>query len=161
MANPKQITAGALRQIKATGYTNSCGEYWSQKFFLSALTNNLEIYFHKTESAGAYMDALEKNKEIIDKSTQALLDSCGALVVQAKESNKQLAGATGKIRANIEYLSVAIEKLAKVSKDTDLANTAALMLSLVDSLERLAVLEQKGVLGKIMQSMTSGGVRHG
>ena len=75
------------------------------------------------------------------------------MVEAANEANKQMASVTGKFRSGTEHLGVAIDKLMKVAGRPDYEQTVKLTDSLVDSLERLAVLEEKGLLDKVMSAM--------
>ena len=75
------------------------------------------------------------------------------MVNAAREANKQMSDVTGKFRDGTEKLSFAIDKLMKVAGRGDFEKTVELTESLVSSLERLAVLEEKGLLDKVMKAM--------
>lgn len=99
------------------------------------------------------MEALDRTKRQIEENTEAILSSGRKLVDTAKDANKQMADVTGKFRDGTERLGNAIDKLMKVAGRGDFAETVKLTESLVDSLERLAVLEEKGLLDKVMRAM--------
>ena len=76
--------------------------------------------------------------------------------VESTLYNKQVADVTGKFRHGTESLGAAIDKMAKIAARADFEKTVALAESLVQSLERLAVLEEKGVLDKVIKAMSAG-----
>ena len=99
------------------------------------------------------METLDRTKQQIEENTEAILSSGRKLVDAAKDANKQMADVTGKFRDGTERLGNAIDKLMKVAGRGDFAETVKLTESLVDSLERLAALEEKGLLDKVMRAM--------
>jgi len=99
------------------------------------------------------MSHLESTKQQINENTDAILTSVHKLVDSAKDANKQMSDVTGKFRDGTEKLGSAIDKLMKVAGRVDYAETVRLTESLVSSLERLAALEEKGVLDKVMKAM--------
>ena len=151
-ANTKGMTAGAMRQIKQQGYTTAAGG-WHTMDRVYELANEVSIYLDEREPLGKYMTVLEKATEDAKAMTEALMKSTYAMVEQAKESNKQLNDVNGKMRDGAEKLALAIEKFNKVAGNTNFAETAKQAESLVNSLERLAVLEASGVLDKVMKAM--------
>ncbi len=99
------------------------------------------------------MTELAKAKQQIDESTEAILASGHRLVDVAKDANKKMADVTGRFRDGTERLGSAIDKLMKIAGRADYAETVKLTESLVDSLERLASLEERGLLDKVMKAM--------
>lgn len=99
------------------------------------------------------METLERTKVQIEENTDAIEASAGKLVQTATEANKKMADVTGKFRDGTERLGNAIDKLMKIAGRGDFAETVKLTESLVDSLERLAALEEKGLLDKVMKAM--------
>ena len=99
------------------------------------------------------MDALENTKQQLDDNTTAIQAAGRRLVDAAKDANKQMSDVTGKFRAGTEHLGVAIDKMMKVAGRGDYEKTVQLTCTLVESLERLAVLEEKGLLDKVMRAM--------
>jgi len=147
------VTSGALREIRRHGATTSCGGLFSTKFVVEELNKGTHLYFERTEPAGVYMTDIAEAKVKIDEGTAAIQKSSHALVESARDANKQMSEVTGKFRDGTEKLSVAIDKLMKVAERGDFAETVKLTVTLVDSLERLAVLEEKGLLDKVMKAM--------
>jgi hypothetical protein len=149
--NMRNVTAGSLRELKENGYTTGSGGLWS----VDRLGKDLrpELYFYRTEPAGVFMQSLETTKLQLDDSTEAILASGRKLVETAKTANKQMADVTGKFRDGTDKLASAIDKLMKVAGRGDFAETVRHTITLVDSLERLAVLEEKGLLDKVMRAM--------
>ena len=99
------------------------------------------------------MDALESTKQQINENADAILAAGRKLVDTARDANKNMADVTGKFRDGTEKLGNAIDKLMKVAGRGDFAETVKMTESLVDSLERLAILEEKGLLDKVMRAM--------
>lgn len=148
----KGVTAGNLRQVKQQGYAES-GELISGDFGTRKITSNPMIFFSKIEPAGVFMEALENTRQQITENAEAILSAGGKLVDAAKNANKQMAEVTGKFRDGTERLGNAIDKLMKIAGRGDFAETVKMTESLVDSLERLAILEEKGLLDKVMRAM--------
>lgn len=144
------ITAGALREIKRNGFTHASGGFFSEDAIKSFTPDH---YFVKREPAGAYMDALEKTQQTINDNTDAIQASAKRLVESAVDANKQMHHVSGKFREGTEKLGVAIDKFMKIASRGDFAETVKLTESFVDSMERLAVLEEKGLLDKVMKAM--------
>ena len=151
-ANTRGMTAGAMRQIKQQGYTTAAGG-WHEINQVYGMAAEGSIYLNEREPLGRYMSALQQTAEDAKALTEALLKSTHAMVEQARESNKQLNDVNGKMRDGAEKLALAIEKFNKVAGNTNFAETAKQAESLVNSLERLAVLEASGTLDKVMKAM--------
>lgn len=149
----RNTTAGALRQVKQHGMTTASGGLFLPDFIDSVARTDFKSFFLKHEPAGQFMSELESKAEAIDKTTEAIMSASRRMVETARDSSKQLADSTGKMRATTEHLGVAIDKLMKVAGRPDFATTVTLTESLVASLERLAVLEEKGLLDKVMKAM--------
>jgi soluble cytochrome b562 len=149
----RNVTSGALRQAKQHGATTACKGLFSREG-VDRLALRVDAYFDHNEPAGAYMDTLERTKQQFEENTEAVSASARKLVEVAVESNKQIAGVTGKFREGTERLGVAIDKLTKVAGRGDFAQLVKQTESLVDSLERLAALEEKGLLDKVIKAMS-------
>ena len=100
------------------------------------------------------MTSLKTAVEDTEAMTEALLKHANSMVEQAKETNKKLNDLSGKMRDGADKLNSAIEKFNKVTNNTNFAETAKHAESLVNSLERLAVLEASGTLDKVMKAMS-------
>ena len=149
----KGVTAGALRELKQHGFSTAGGGLFSQKLIEQIPVNTPNMYFSKNEPAGVYMSNLEQTQRAIDENTEAIEVSAKRLVEAAVDANKQMAHVNGKFREGTEKLGVAVDKLMKIVNRGDFAETVRLTESFVDSLERLAVLEEKGILDKVMKAM--------
>ena len=148
------VTSGALRQVAQKGGTTASGGLHSTESIRAMVRSiNPTDYFNKREPAGEFMETLNKTQTQIDENTDAIQRAAHKLVESAKDANKQMADVTGKFRSGTEHLGVAIDKLMKVAGRSDYEKTVALTKSLVESLERLAVLEEKGMLDKVMKAM--------
>lgn len=146
------LTAGALREAKRKGYTTACGGQFSTEY----LRNNFgdaTAYLDKREPTGVFMTQLSEVKQHVEDGADAIFKAGAQLVAVAKEANKNMADVTGKFRDGTAKLGDAIDKMNKVAERGDFANTVKLVESLVTSLERLSVLEEKGVLVKVMSAM--------
>jgi hypothetical protein len=152
----KGTTAGALRELKRDGFTRAAGGWFSQDFLSNNLLvgNNFDLYLSKNEPLGEFMNKAEITKENIDNVSDAIRKASVNMVETAREANKQLNDASGKMRDGTEKLSVAIEKMMKIAGRADFANTVKITESFVSSLERLAELEEKGLLDKVMKAMS-------
>lgn len=147
------LTSGALRQLKQTGHTTASGGHFSILMVRSIAATGGASFFNKREPAGQFMEALDQTKKQIDENTTAIQEAGRKLVESAKEANKQMSDVTGKFRAGTEHLGVAIDKLMKVAGRGDYEKTVQLTCTLVESLEKLAALEEKGLLDKVMKAM--------
>ena len=147
----RNVTAGALRQIKNEGFTSASGGLFEKRFVL----NNLhpKLVFLPTEPAGVFMETLDRTVQQLGENKEAIANAARSLVDTAKDANKQMSDVTGKFRDGTEKLGNAIDKLMKVAGRGDFAETVKLTESLVNSLERLAVLDEKGLLDKVMKAM--------
>lgn len=149
----KGKTSGGLREVKEKGYTTASKGYFDIEFIKRDLIDNPDLYFKRTEPAGIFMSKLEESEKQINEAATAIWTASHKLVENAKEANKQMSDVTGKFRDGTEKLSSAIDKLMKVVDRGDFAETVGLTKSLVDSLERLADLEEKGLLDKVIRAM--------
>lgn len=153
-ANCRNITAGAMRQLKQRGYTTASGGLTQTEAVKNMAQHTRPAeYFSNREPAGIFMSNLESQKQAIEETTEAILAATRRMVDVAKESNKEMAGISGKMRASTESLGAAIDKLTKIASRGDFEKTVALTSTLVDALERLAVLEEKGMLDKVIKAM--------
>lgn len=152
--NCRGVTAGALKQIKKDGYTTASKGLFSSKFVTIKGAISLNDYFSKIEPAGEFMAGLETAKQQIEETSEAIIDAARKLVANAQEANKEMAGISGKFRSGTEHLGVAINKMMQVVSRGDYEKTVKLTCELVDALERLAVLEEKGLLDKVMKAMS-------
>ena len=99
------------------------------------------------------MGTIENAVESLDKAKKSLFEASKEFQESAKSAAKGALDASGKLRDGSEKLGTALDKLMKVSGRADFAETVRLTASLVESLERLAALEEKGLLDKVMKAM--------
>jgi methyl-accepting chemotaxis protein len=151
--NLKGITAGALRQVRQQGSTTAAGG-WHLEDTIHKFAADTALYLRPNEPLGEHMTSLKTAVEDTEAMTEALLKHANSMVEQAKETNKKLNDLSGKMRDGADKLNSAIEKFNKVTGNTNFAETAKHAESLVNSLERLAVLEASGTLDKVMKAMS-------
>lgn len=153
-ARCREATSGKLKQIQRNGYTDD-GSLMSVGYLRTLFADHRFIswYFSKIEPAGIFMEALENTKKQIEENAKAIRESAMTLTTSAREANVQMTEVTRKFRDGTEKLGVAMDKLLKIANNGDFAETVRLTGTLVDSLERLAVLEEKGLLDKVMTAM--------
>jgi len=151
----KGVTLGALRQVRSEGITTACKGLASQAGIDKLMFNTQENYFLKTEPIGGFMATMETMKETVEQNSAATREAIKSLVEDAREGTKALNDVTGKMRDGVERMGVALQKLGKVVGNSDLRQTVELTSSLVDALERLSILEEKGLLSKVIASMSS------
>jgi methyl-accepting chemotaxis protein len=152
-AHLRGMTAGAFRQVKQQGGTTASGG-WHSMDNLKRVALDANTFLQPNEPLGKYMTTLKATAEEATEMTEVLFSNTRAMVDQAKVTSKQLNELSGKMRDGAEKLNSAIEKFNKVVGDTNFAETAKHAESLVNSLERLAVLEASGTLEKVMKAMS-------
>ena len=146
-------TSGALAQIKRQGHTTASGGLWSNKFITHVAVNDLKPLLLKTEPTGKFMDALEQTVKTVEELQEAVMKATRALVASAETSHKEVASASGKIRDQTDKLASAMKKFSDVAGTKQFAEAAETTKNLVDALERLARLQERGLLEKIMQAI--------
>jgi len=99
------------------------------------------------------MSTLTSLEDQISSSANAVNLAIHKLNDAADTAKDKLHDVSGKLRGGAEKLSVAIDKVMTVSGRKDYAEVVRLTESLVSSLERLAELEQKGLLDKVIRAM--------
>lgn len=151
------VTAGAMRQTKKYGYsTNSRdGGLFSVEMVrnLALRPGDIGTYFRKTEPCGEFMENINHHQQNINETRDAIMAASRAMVEAAKESNKQIQDVTGKMRDGSEKLGIAIDKMMKIAGRADFAETVKLTQSFVESMERLAALDERGLLEKVVKAM--------
>lgn len=151
-ANCKGTTLGALREVKRDGYTTQSGGLFDMKL-VKGMMRSSKGFFDKIEPGGVFMSNLEVTQKQIDETSEAISKSARSMVEMARESSKGLSEASSKVRDGTDKMGAALDKFMRVVDRKDFAETVKLTESLVDSLERLAVLEDRGVLDKVMKAM--------
>ena len=152
-SNIRGTTSGALAQIKRQGYTTASGGLWSLNFVNHTATTDLKSFLLKTEPTGKFMDALEQAAKNVGELQEAVMKATKAMVASAETSHKEVATASGKIRDQTDKLASAMKKFTEVAGTKQFAEAAETTKNLVDALERLARLQERGLLEKIMQAV--------
>lgn len=157
-AHCRGTTAGNLRQLKQHHYSVGSNPLFDRDYIFRTFFSSKSCadYFDKREPCGEFMEALERTKHLIEDNTEAVRKSAHRLVDMAREANKDMADVTGKMRDGMDKLSAAIVKMQKSINTQDLEKTVKLTDTLASALERLAALEERGLLDKIMRSMRGG-----
>ena len=99
------------------------------------------------------MDYLNSEEEKLKTLTSAIAEANRRLSDTAKDSAKQMADVSGKFRDGAEKLSVAIDKMTRIAARPDYIKAVETTVTLVEALERLAALEERGALDKVMQAL--------
>ena len=150
------FTSGAIKDLTLNGFTTACGGVFSEKYLTRALTNPrtcMALITSPSEPTGKFMNTLPTLEDQISNSATAVNSAIVKLSDAADTAKDKLHGVSGKLRDGAEKLSVAIDKVMTVSGRKDYAEVVRLTESLVNSLERLAELEQKGLLDKVIRAM--------
>lgn len=149
----RNTTAGAMRQIKQHGISTAsggtCSAEWAEN------TSSVNFLFAKIAPVGIYMTTLENSQLSMALAATATSASAKAIAVSANEATAVVTEASRKMRDSTEKLGTAMQKFAGIFGSSDFAKKAEAAESLVTSLERLAVLEEKGILAKLMKAMTA------
>lgn len=151
-AECRNVTAGALRQVRQTGSTTASGGLWRVDM-VRRLAVDMNGYFRRNEPIGKLMTALEETTKQVNDLQEAIRKGMVATVEAAKVQTKELTEVSGKLRDNAEKLGTAIEKFSKIAGNTKFAESAKQAESLVNSLERLAELQRSGMLDKVMGAL--------
>jgi hypothetical protein len=150
------LTTGAVKQLKLNGFTTACGGIFSKEYFDHAFTDRhtcMGLITSPSEPIGKFMTTLTSLEDQISSSALAVNSAIIKLNGAADTAKDKLHGVSGKLREGAEKLSVAIDKVMVVSGRKDYAEVVRLTESLVGSLERLAELEQKGLLDRVIRAM--------
>lgn len=118
---------------------------------------NQGIFLQKREPMGQVMSNFQKATDDVEKLANALMDRTHDMVAQADTTAKAINSSSAKIRDSADKLGAAIEKFNKIASCTNFAESAKNACSLVESLERLAKLQQSGVLDKVMVAISAEG----
>lgn len=148
----RDATAGQLREISRQGYSED-GQFVRMDVAMAAFASNPNALFNKCEPGGKYMETLQQTKAQLDATTDALAASSRKLVATAKEANAGMTDASRGMRDNIDKLGAAIEKFNKLTGSRDFTETVKHAEALVSAMERLAVLEEKGVLDRVFAAL--------
>ncbi len=110
-------------------------------------------YYSRKEPGGIVMGKMEENTHQMESAEKALTAAINKFVESAKTSEKSIKQTSGKIRDSADKLSAAIQKFMGIANSSDFGKTVEQAESLVNSLERLAALEDSGRLNRVMDAM--------
>ena len=149
------LTSGALRQIKQHGFTNSAGKEggaFSLTYVKSRMAD-LSEYKSKREPLGIYMSQLHEARKDIEETTDAVSASARKMIAEASSASASLTDSSRKMRDATEKLNAQMSKFHTIFANTKFDEQAKAAQSLADALERLAKLEEKGLLSKVMAAL--------
>jgi hypothetical protein len=147
-------TPGAWRQLRQSGQTTACGGLFLGKS-VSLMSIETSGYTRKNEPLGILMTTLSNAKDDIEATSEAILKSARAMVDAAEMANKGMVDSSRKMRDSTEKLTAQMQKFHTVFASTKFEEQAKAAQSLADALERLAALEERGLLSKVMHSLNS------
>jgi len=153
----KNVTSGSLRELAQSGHTTGSGGAFNVKFIKAQLrTATPSDYTSKTETMGKYMQELDSTQKKFEESADAISASIKKMVSAAEIAHKQLHETSAKMRDGTDKLGAAMTKFSAITNNSKFAETAKIASSLVESLERLALLQTTWMLDKVLQSMCKG-----
>lgn len=100
------------------------------------------------------MTALEQAQADMANTTDAISVTSRKMVQAAESANSALTDASRKMRDGTDKLGAAMLKFTGIFGSSDFANQAAAAASLAESLERLAALEERGMLTKVLAALS-------
>ena len=153
-ASCKGITSGAMRQLKQQGYTTASkdGGAFSENL-VNGLTTSLRHYTRHNEPLGIFMNQLTEAKKDIDATTDAVSASSRRMVESAERASSDMVDSSRKMRDATDKLSAQMQKFHAIFSNSKFDEQAKAAASLADSMERLAALEQNGLLSKVIQAL--------
>jgi hypothetical protein len=149
----KGMTAGALRQLQQHGYTTASGGGFSKSFVDHAFIGDQHLYTSKREPVGGYMSNLETAKQHVEEMSEAMSKATRNMVHTADAATKELAAVSGRLRDATDKLGSAIVKFNAATANKSFAESADRATKLVEAMERLAVLQERGVLDKVIKAL--------
>ena len=153
-AHCREMTAGALRQVKETGHTTAGkdGGFWDVRTVSNNMAN-VRGYTAKTEPLGMYMTQLDEAQKTINSTADSVSESARRMVKTAEDASLSLVESSRKMRDATEKLSAQMQKFNSIFSSAKFAEQAEAATKLADALERLAALERTGALQKMMAAM--------
>jgi methyl-accepting chemotaxis protein len=143
-----------MRQIKQQGWTTAGrdGGAFSTDFIRNK-TVSLHGYTRRNEPLGIFMNQLTEAKKDIDATSEAVSASARKMVDAAKQASADMTEASRKMRDATEKLTAQMQKFHSAFANTKFDEQAKAAASLADAMERLAALEDKGLLSKVMAAL--------
>ena len=148
------MTSGAMRQVKQQGFTTAGrdGGAFSAKFVKAQIANRTG-YTRHNEPLGIYMSQLEEARKDIEATTDAVSASTRKMVEAARTASADMTEASRKMRDATERLVAQMGKFHSTFASSKFDEQAKAAASLADAMERLAALEEKGMLSKVIAAL--------
>lgn len=155
-ASCRGVSSGAMRQIKQHGFTTSAGKDGGafSPDYIRAMVANPTGYTRKNEPLGIYMSQLAEAQKTIESTTDAVSASARKMVDEARNASSELTESSRKMREATDKLNSQMQKFHSIFSGAKFDEQAKAAQSLADALERLARLEEKGLLSKVMASLS-------
>lgn len=151
------ITAGALRQIKQQGFTTAGKDGGAcSKDYVQGLIFSQTGFTRKNEPLGIFMSQLTEATKTINETTEAISASSRKMVNEATTASAALTDASRKMRDATDKLTAQMQKFHTVFSNSKFDDQARAAQSLADALDRLAKLEEKGMLTKVIAALNRG-----
>jgi len=99
------------------------------------------------------MRNIEDARNDLEKTSAAVLEAGRRLSAASGETAAQIADASRKMREATDKLSAQMQKFYSIFANSKFDEQARAAQSLADAMERLAALESKGVLSKVMAAL--------
>jgi hypothetical protein len=143
-----------MRQIQQQGFTTAGrdGGAWSKKM-IEGKVATLSGYTRHNEPLGIFMNQLTEAKRDIDATTDAVSASARRMSDSAEQASLDMINSSRKMREATEKLTVQMQKFHTIFNNAKFDEQAKAAASLADSMERLATLEQRGLLSKVIQAL--------
>ena len=151
----RNITSGALRQIKQQGYSTNTqdGGVFSTAFIRSMQAHGTNIFAKPNEPLGIFMTALEQAQKDIEGTSTAISATSRQMVHNAETATSQLTESSRKMRDATDKLTTQMQKFNSIFTNAHFAEQSKAAQSLADAMERLAVLQEKGLLANVMDAL--------
>lgn len=146
------ITTGALNEIKRKGYTTGSGGLLSSKYVKEMMKDTSEFAF-RTEPLGIFMTTLEKAKTDIEITADAVSAAAKKMVLASNDATESMNDSSRKMREAVDKLGAQMQKFNNIFASAKFSEQAQAATSLADALERLAKLEERGLLEKVMTAL--------
>ena len=147
-------TAGALRQVKQQGFTTAGTE---GGLFSSEYVKGMQAiavgFTRKTEPLGKFMSQLTEAKTQIEDVSAAVSAASRKMVEEAAAASESLTASSRKMREATEKLTAQMGKFHAAFANAKFDEQAKAAQSLADAMERLAELEEKGMLSKVIAAL--------
>lgn len=143
-----------MRQIKQQGFTTAGkdGGAFAVDFVKGQLVN-LTSYTRHNEPLGIFMNQLTEAKKDLDATTDAVSASARRMVESAERASSNMVESSRKMRDATDKLSAQMQKFHTIFSSSKFDEQAKAAASLADSMERLAVLAENGLLSKVIQAL--------